>query len=244
MVTISDSAVALRRLDYSETSQVIVFFTREHGKIRAIGKGLKRSTKTRFAVGVDLLDIGHLVISSRTVRTDRLANIVEWKQTRMLLGLREKLCRLHGAQYLAEMTSHLTEDWDSHPELYDALVAGFEELADADEPLGATVRFQKALLNSIGSMPRFDGCVLCGRAVDLTHFSSFEGGLICRHCEPMQIEKRELTPATLAALRGVVEPDARIGAFDILNYHVSHLMGREPKLAAKLVPAVRRRILP
>ncbi len=60
MATIRDHAVALRRYEYSETSQVIVFFTRDHGLVRAIAKGIKRSTKTRFAAAVDPCDAPRL----------------------------------------------------------------------------------------------------------------------------------------------------------------------------------------
>lgn len=243
MSAIHDQAIALRQLDYSETSQVIVFLTRAHGKVRAIGKGLRRSTKTRFATGIDLLDMGTIVISSRHERSATLAPIIEWKQTRSLSGIRERLHRLHGAQYAAEVTSHLTEDWDPHAGLFDDLASTLIRLADASEPLGATVAYQLALLKAIGSLPRFDACVLCGRRDDLTHFSSFEGGLVCRHCEPGQIEKRQVSRATLAVVRGEAEAEGAIGAFGLLNYHIAHLMGREPLLAAKLVPAIRRRMV-
>ena len=47
-----DQAIVLGRLDYSETSQVHVLFAREHGKVRAIAKGIKRGTKKRFAAAV------------------------------------------------------------------------------------------------------------------------------------------------------------------------------------------------
>jgi len=242
MSAISDSAVVLKRLDYSETSQVIVFFTREHGKVRAIAKGIKRSTKTRFAVGIDLLDVGRLVVSSRQERGATLATLTEWKQTRSLSGLREKLHRIHAAEYIADITAQLTEDWDPHAAVFDALLSAFEMLADADEPLAETVAFQLALLESVGSVPRFDVCVLCGRSQDLTYFSSFEGGMVCRHCEPAQIEKREVSARTLQALRG--RPSASlVGAFDVLNYHIAHSIGREPALAAKLVPPAKRRLI-
>ena len=241
MATIRDSAVVLRRLDYSETSQIIVFFTREHGKIRAIGKGLKRSTKTRFAVGLDLLDMGTLVASSRQERGGTLATVIEWKQTRSLSGLRDQLSRINGAQYAGEITGSLTEDWDPHPDLFEALVAVLAELATASAPLAAVVRYQSTLLRSVGSWPRFDSCVLCGRRTDLTHFSSFEGGMVCRHCEPGQIEKREVARPTLRELQRGGLSESITGPFDLLNYHIAHLMGREPLLAAKLIPATQRR---
>lgn len=241
MAIIRDSAVVLKRLDYSETCQVIVFFTREHGKVRAIGKGVKRSTKTRFAVGIDLLEVGALVASSRQERSGTLANVIEWKQMRSLSGLREKLFRTYGALYAAEITGNLTEDWDPHPALFEALMTVLAELAAASEPLGAVVRYQLALLRLVGSLPRFDTCVLCGRPSDLTHFCSLEGGMVCRHCEPGQVEKREISGATLQQLRCANPSGARTGPFDLLNYHIAHLMGREPLLAAKLIPRVRRR---
>lgn len=287
MPVIHDYAIVLGRLDYSETSQVIVLFTREHGKVRAIAKGIKRGTKTRFAVGIDLLDVGHVVLSSRQERTANLATVTEWKQARSLSGLREKLHRIQAAEYAAEITAHLTEDWDPHIELFDALVTTLTELSNAAEALPLVVGYQLRLLDSIGSMPRFDACVLCGRTVDLTHFSSFEGGMVCRHCEPGQVEKRELPAATISLLQrqhgrtrrahpatanpdhaaggtrvgatgslpasaaGRTRPpngdaslaagDPIAGAFGVLNYHISHLMGREPRLAAKLTPSPKHR---
>ncbi len=243
MPIISDSAVVLKRLDYSETSQVIVFFTREHGKVRAIAKGVKRSTKTRFAVGIDLLEMGELVVSSRQERSASLATVVEWKQGRSLSGIREKLSRLYAAQYAVEITGKLTEDWDPHVAVFDGLVGTLAELSEADEPLGQTVAYQLALLEGIGLRPRFDECVLCGRSEDLTHFSSMEGGMICRHCEPGHIEKREIASGTLSALRGESEAGSPVGMFGLLNYHIAHLVGREPLLAAKLVSPARRRVV-
>ena len=241
MPVIRDSAVVLGRLDYSETSQVIGFFTRAHGKVRAIGKGIKRGTKKRFAVGIDLLDVGELMVSSRHERGPTLANLTEWQQTRALPGLRESLLRLYAAEYAAEVTGHLTEDWDPHPDLFDALVANLDDLAKAPEPFGPIVRYQVALLRSVGTLPRFDACVLCGRSGDLTHFSSFEGGMVCRHCEPSQIEKREISVPTLRLLQHPDPSQPMVGPFRVLNYHITHLMGRELVLAARLVPPAQRR---
>ncbi|UCE60452.1 MAG: DNA repair protein RecO [Phycisphaerales bacterium] len=243
MPTISDSAIVLKRLDFSETSQIVVLFTREHGKIRAICKGVKRGTKTRFAVGIDLLDVGRVVLSSRHERSSSLANLTEWKQLRSLTGLREKIFRLYAAEYAAEITAQLTEDWDPHAELFEALLNTLIDLSDASEPLRLTTRCQLALLRSIGSMPRFDSCVLCGRSEDLTFFSSLEGGLICRHCEPGQVEKREVSRATIAVVRGDASNAPFLGAFGVLNYHIAHLMGKEPLLASKLVSPEKRRVV-
>ena len=289
MASVRDAALVLMRLDYSETSQVVVFFTREHGKVRVIGKGIKRGTKTRFATGIDLLDVGELTLNRRDERGAGLAILTEWKQTQSLAGLRDNLARMRAAEYAVEITSHLTQDWDPHVELYDALLLALTELCDAEEPLGPVTAYQMRLLTAIGSLPRFDVCIFCGRTEDLTYFSSHEGGMVCRDCEPGRVEKREVAAGTLKALRsggpwlqprgtrirevfesttceegghqdseeaghvpsGAIlealrreqETPSLVGVFALLNYHIAHLMGREPRLAAKVVPTVQQRIV-
>lgn len=235
MALTKDEAVVLRRLDYSETSQVLVFFARQSGIVRAIAKGVKRSTKTRFAPAIDLLDVGHLVFSTRSPRQSQLATLTEWKQTHALSGLRERLDRLHAAQYAAEVVAGLTTDWDPHPALFDALVDLLRGLCDAPAVIGLLVAFQRTLLHEVGLLPELDACISCGRAPvprEPLYFSSHEGGLICRDCEAAHVEKRQVRPASLGILRGEGGPEeSAAGAFDILNYHISHMMGRAPVTA-------------
>lgn len=249
MPLIHDQAVVLRRLDYSETSQVLVLFTRNHGKARAIAKGIKRSTRHRFATGIDLLEVGQVSLSTRVARPQELATLTEWQPGPPLSGLRQKLPRLYTAQYAAEVTAGLTEDWDPHPGLYDALLALLKNLCNLDDPLPAVVDFLVNLLTDVGSVPQFEQCAGCGAAVDTLspghrwYFSSHQGGLLCRDCEPAYVEKRSVTPAVLALLRGRrhARAAATTGAFDILNYHLAHLMGRAPLLAGKITrPAAPR----
>ena len=240
MALTKDEAVVLRRLDYSETSQVLVFFARASGKIRAIAKGIKRSTKTRFGGGIDLLDMGHLVVSTRSPRQAELATVTEWKQARSLIGLRGRLERLHAAQYAAEVVTGLTADWDPHPVLYDRLVDLLQALCRADVVAGCLVAFQRALLEEVGALPELCVCVSCGRVPgrgEPVFFSSFEGGLICRDCEAGHVEKREIPPGSSAVLHGGPGTEtAAWGAFDIFNYHTAHLMGRNPATAPWVRP--------
>ena len=101
MALIKDIAIALRRLDYSETSQVLSILTREHGQRRIIAKGIKRGTKARVAVGIDLLEMGRIVFSQRSGREDAMANMTEWCQEDGFPHLRRDLVRCYSAQYQA-----------------------------------------------------------------------------------------------------------------------------------------------
>lgn len=230
-----DTAVVLRRLDYSETSQVLAFFGRTHGQVRLIAKGIKRGTRKAFATGIDLLELGEAVFAAGEHRAG-LGTLTEWRQADAFLGLRTAAARLYAAQYAAEVTSHLTEEHDAHPALFDALVALLRALCDGEESLTALVRFQIVLLTEIGLMPVFDRCAACQtapRSGGLDHFSGGEGGMICRDCEPSVVEKRRVSRAVAAAIASDhVSPELAAGAFDVLNYAIAYIMGREPKLAS------------
>jgi DNA repair protein RecO (recombination protein O) len=244
---VKDIAVTLRRLDYSETSQVLVMFTREHGQQRLIAKGIKRSTKTRTAVGIDLLEYGRTVFSQRPGKEDNLATLTEWRQEDTFPHLRRDLPRLYAAQYAAEVTSHLTEVHDPHPGLFDALLALLRGLAAAD-PLPMLVAYLWQMLTEVGLRPELSCCVGCGRDIRgdrVLYFSSRQGGAICRDCEPAAVEKRRLrldVPAALLAdpSRGRLghmegrDPALALAAFDILDYHITEIMARPPRLSAML----------
>lgn len=241
MSAIKDEAIVLRRLDYSETSQVLALFTRENGKARVIAKGIKKSTRTRFAPAIDLLERGRVVLSVRHAHQEALAILTEWTQTHAHSGLRSRLDRLYAAQYAAAVTSELTEDWDPHTELFDALADTLAKLPDAANVLAVATEFQQTLLDEIGSAPVLTSCIGCHCPMPSPgdiHFTSFEGGLLCRNCEAARVEKKLVRRETLEHLLcGAPDSPGARSAFELLDYHLTHLMGKPLALTRMLLAA-------
>jgi len=203
MASLKDDAVALRRLDYSETSQVLAVFTRAHGQQRLIAKGIKRSTRTRVAVGIDLLEAGTVVFIRKPGHEDTLGTLTEWQQTDTFPHLRADLGRLYAAQYAADVTTSLTEVHDPHPALFEAIVDFFASMKTA-ATLPALSQFLWTLLDEIGLRPDLSRCMSCGRSVAgdrEVYFSSRESGAICRDCEPAVVDKRRIDPRAAEQLR-------------------------------------------
>lgn len=235
MPAVKDQAIVLRRLDYSETSQVMVFLTREHGLQRLIGKGIKRSTKKRFATGIDLLESGYLVFVKSAQCEGRLGTLTEWRQTLSHLGLRDDLQRWYAGQYAAEITSTMVEEDDPHPDLFDALTEFLAFLSTGNDPQEGLVRYQCALLRSAGLWPDLTRCVACDRPAPegrAAYFSAQQGGLICRNCQPTSTEICKVSAATLTGLREKKwEQHAIRSALELLDYMISHTIGRPTSLA-------------
>lgn len=243
MTLIPDTAITLRRLDFSETSQVLVMLTRAHGQQRLIAKGIKRGTKQRAAVGIDLLELGSVVFSQRPGKEHTLATLTEWRQEDTFSHLRRDLAKCYAGQYAAEVTSQLLETNDPHPALFDGLHR-FLRVLKADDPLRPLVTYLWLLLSEIGLRPELSRCVSCHRDVRGEaglHFSSRQGGAVCRDCEPAIIEKRRIVHGVVDELLGespAVAARPPKAAFGLLDYHLRELMSRPARLSAALRAAI------
>jgi DNA repair protein RecO (recombination protein O) len=247
-MTLRCSAVVLRTYDFSESSQTAELFTRRHGKVRVIAKGIKKKSRA-FEGALDLLDLGEAAWLERRNRQG-LCILTEWRRMESFAGLRADLDAYYAGLYLAELTDGLTEDFDPHPALFDGLVAALRRLGGAGSA-AAVLTCQLLLLREVGLAPVLDECVHCGRAAAPrapTYFGADSGGLICRDCEPHVVDKRRITPAALAALRAFSRPGAEPAApaepvlrelsrtlRDYFSYHLGH----EPRTARFAAPRAR-----
>ena len=235
----SDEAVVLRLTEYSETSQIASLFTARHGLLRLIAKGVRRSTKKRFAVGLDLLELGEVGFVPAH-GSAQLGTLTEWVQRDAFAGLRRELLRLHGGLYAIELVAALTEEGDPHPGLFGALVGTLHGLAGPGPAAGHLPTFQNVLLREIGYAPNMEACAGCAGRIAPgapVYFSAGVGGLLCRDCEPHQIEKRRLPRDLLETT-----PDSGDAQewFELLDYHLTHVAGRRFKTARQVLTLLAR----
>lgn len=242
MPAITDRAIVLRLSDYSETSQIATLFTRGHGLVRLIAKGVKRSTSKRVNVGLDLLECGEVAfVSSKSAAA--LGILTEWRQLTTFPGLRTTLARLYAGLYAAELMSSLNEEYDPHAELFDeleALLGNLDQGGAVEPPLA---HFQRALLSAIGYSPLLEHCVMCGQTPsgDPVYFSARAGGVLCRDCEMHQIEKHRVDRRLVSRLAQGLHPTPELAHAlrDVLDYQITQILGRRPIVAASLESALR-----
>ena len=247
-----DLAICIRAIDYSETSQIVSFFTRATGKIDAIAKGSKRP-KSPFDGPIEVLSHGNIVFIDSA--GEKLATLTEFQQQPTLLNLRNNLFVLYACLFAAELLSKLTHDYDPHPELFDSFLEFLhnsnEQHSTNDEQrdiLALLILFQLTLLKEIGLQPILSHCVNCKtqyeyRASSIenpVYFSSTANGLICRDCEPSFPDKIRLTneaSACLAAFKQIPESAEKTlkEIEKVLVHHLTGLLGRTPKMAKHIL---------
>jgi len=242
-----DQAVCIRKINYSESSQILILFGRLHGKIRAIAKGA-RKPKSKFGGGLDLLTAGSVrFLPARGERA--LSPLVEFDLQEGFAPLRKNLLALHAAQYAADLLAEFTEDSDPHPDLFDAFFIALKNLPLAHHPLAVLLPFEITLLDEIGLGPDWTQCAACGKPLPSRkklYFSSRSPGMLCPDCEPAVIEKRFLSPAALALLQNSEElasadPALLLEAHNILAWHQRELLGKHTPVMTFFDQLVRKK---
>ena len=244
-----DQAICIRTVDYSETSQIVTFFTKASGKIGAIAKGSKRP-KSSFDGPIEMLSHGRIVFSASN--KDKLATLTEFESAAGTGGLnllRNNLFSLNCCLFAAELVNNLTDEHDPHPNLFDSFLEFLHNAGNAEEKcemLALLILFQLALLKNVGLGPILDHCVNCKTQYAIhdtqyaLYFSNSANGLICKNCESAFQDKFKLTKNAAATLTNLkLLADASENTLNeiekLLVYHFTELTHRRPKMAKYIV---------
>jgi DNA repair protein RecO (recombination protein O) len=171
-----DAGVVLRTYRLGEADRIVVLMTSEHGKVRAVAKGVRR-TKSRF--GARLEPLSHVAL---LLYEGRELDIVSQAETiDHFRSVRENLDRLTQGVALLEAVDQMAQEREPNPRLYQMLVGALRSLAARPAPLLVPAFYWKALAAD-GVHPELDCCVSCGAPGPLVAFDLEEGGLLCRTC--------------------------------------------------------------
>lgn len=207
MALVHDRCICLRKTEFSETSQILTLFSREHGITRVIAKGAHRRTKagaSKFDGGIDFLDVGQAVFSHDPARD--LVPLTEWSLREGHLALRKTLRGIYLGLYAAELISRLFEEHDPHAELFDRFEWTLPELATLRRE-EIFLAFEMDLLRESGYLAELFCCVSCGSTPDeraAVFFSVDRGGLVCRDCEALIHDRSAIDPRLLRLLQGIL----------------------------------------
>lgn len=202
-------AIVIRQVDFSESSRVVTFFTRDFGKVPLLAKGARR-IKGPFDSALDLLASCQIVFLRKS--SGSLGILTEARLRERFHNTGKEMFRLYGGFYVAELLGGLTEEFDPHSVLFDQALLALHRLDDvAADPRLMIVLFELALLREIGHMPNFQECTACHRPTDGRGPYAFwvsQGGVLCRDCQKQEYKHNRLRMETVHLLRELAEADA------------------------------------
>ena len=191
-------AITLSYTPLGEADLLVTMYTREQGKIRAVGKGARRSTSKLVGHLEPLTVVRMSMVHGRTMDIISQAVVVE-----SFARLKQDLMAITKGQYLAELVDGFGAEASANPDLFQLMIDTLREIEadpDSDMPLRS---FEFHLLQVSGLMPELYHCVECRQELEpgAHRFSPNVGGTLCPDCNPDDAHLRPLSLRALKVLR-------------------------------------------
>ena len=203
VVLYRDEGIVLRTHKLSDADRIVTLLTRHHGKVRAVGNGVRKTT-SRF--GSRLEPFTHVDLQLSTGRS--LHRVV---QAEMLgpYGARiaADYARYTSGAVMLETADRLTaEEGEPATQQFRLLLGAVRAMAEGRYP--ADLVLDAYLLRAMamaGFAPSFDDCARCGAQGPHDWFSVGSGGMVCARCRvPGSVRP---SPATVALLTALLTAD-------------------------------------
>lgn len=177
-----DEGVVLRTQKLGEADRIVTLLTRDHGRVRAVAKGVRR-TKSKF--GSRLEPFSRVDVQLYTGRTLDVVTQVEALDAHGPTLAGDYASYTAGTAMLETAERLTDEEKEPAVQQYLLLVGGLRALARGDHDPGLVL--DSYLLRSLalgGYAPSFDACVRCGLPGPHRWFSVAAGGSVCGDCRP------------------------------------------------------------
>ncbi|MCD6363654.1 MAG: DNA repair protein RecO [Synergistetes bacterium] len=163
----------------AKLDKLVIFFTREMGKLLAIAPGARR-IPNRFGGTMEPLNYGTLMLY---LSTSGKYYVKEFSVANSFLGIRSSSNRLSSALSYLFFLNEILPYGVPEAKLFDTTFSFFRELEKGGDPeLLRIVALAKALY-LLGFLPEFKVCSNCGRALkDAAYLKDSSSGPLCESC--------------------------------------------------------------
>jgi len=217
-------ALILKHMDYGEADRIVVTFSRERGKVRAVAKGV-RKLHSRKA--------GHLEPFTHTrlfLAQGRDMPIITQAQTiDPFGGLRNDLVRIGYASYIIELLDRFSSEDGANQSLFRLSLEMLHRLEESKDPFPAIQYFELHMLALQGFKPELFNCVRCRETIqpEDQYFSAELGGVLCPKCGPIIPMTQSISMTVLKYLRHFQRSDyqeaSRVTIDKVLREEMSRL---------------------
>lgn len=193
MPTYRDEVVVLRTHKLGEADRILTMLSRRHGKIRAVAKGVRR-TSSRFGARLEPFMVADVLLYQ-----GRSLDIVQQAESLGSYGadIAVHYDRYTSAHAMVEAADRLNEA-EATVEQYLLLVGGLRALAAGDHASRSIL--DSYLLRAMalsGWAPGLTECARCGKPGPHSAFVAQLGGMVCDDCAPMGAARLDAPTANL-----------------------------------------------
>jgi DNA repair protein RecO (recombination protein O) len=193
--TFRAQAVVLRHFEFGEADRILTLFTLEHGKIKAIAKGVRKIASRKAGHLEPFTQVNLFFAKGRD-----LAIITQAETINAFLKIKEDLTLTGYAAYVVELLERFTYEEGANRELYNLLVDTLTRLQDNPFPRNVVHYYEIRLLDLLGFRPNLQTCSQCGKDIkpENQYFTVQGCGVYCPACGRSQADA---WPISMTALK-------------------------------------------
>ncbi len=173
--------IVLKSIKLNEADKIVTIFSDDHGKIKAIAKGV-RKTKSQFGSSMENLTINRLLL----YRGKNMNTISQSEIVNSFFSQSKDLFRYGLAIHCAEIVDKLTVEEDHNKRLYNLFKNLLLLLRDEQNPVLLTESFKWKLFTLLGYKPELERCIHCHSIFNKEGHYIFDitkGGISCFSCQ-------------------------------------------------------------
>lgn len=187
-----DEAVVLRVHKLGEADRIVTLLTRRHGRVRAVGKGVRR-TSSRFGARlepgshVDVQLYARLPEGQAAAGGRRGLEVVQQTESLDAFGARlaTDYARWTSLSAICETAERLTEEGEPALRLYLLVVGALRALTAREHDAGLVLdAFFVRAMSHAGWEPALRECAKCSEPGPHAAFNVAAGGVVCDDCRP------------------------------------------------------------
>jgi DNA repair protein RecO (recombination protein O) len=205
--------IVLKSIKLGEADRIITFLSNSKGKIRAVAKGVRKTT-SKFGARLELFSyVDLLLYKGRELDIVTQAEVIS-----SFHEIREDLNRLTFGSGMLDLTEKISLEGQADRALFDLLLKGLTALAKAEKNFRLLLSLYDLKLMSIaGYSPKLEQCAVCEKKPgEKVGFSYEWGGIICQSCLNVVREFVDISPTAYQTLKTFYnQPLSRAGEINL-----------------------------
>lgn len=199
------TGIILNKREVGETDRIYTIYTQETGKIKAIGKGV-RKPNAKLAGSLEPITLSEVFVA----KSRGLGKITGAIVSENFLALKNNFDALNKVNQIFRIFERIISEQEQDKEIFEILlsfVRGLDKLSGVDNAENKmdilVMGFTFKLLSATGYRLEVEKCVNCEKKLqpDQNYFSAGKGGVLCQNCHQLESKRIKISSGSIKLIR-------------------------------------------
>lgn len=189
--------IVLKAINFNDWDKILTIYTKQHGKIQAIAKGVRRP-KSKNISATQVFSLSEFIL----YKGKNLYNLNQSETIKSYYPLRDNLEKLSYASYILELTNAGLIEEETNTKIFELLLKTLDIIVEEEKYDQITRAFELKFISYLGYRPHLINCVNCHKDLENNiRFSLINSGALCNECKSIDRYSKKLDIQTLNIMK-------------------------------------------